>query len=69
MNYSKVGIMDHEVLVKAKLIALREVYLELIKDHRIPYDFCLKVKEKIKELESIEFVDDYLEIKNIPIIN
>lgn len=41
-----------ELMAQAKLFAYRDVYLDMLNDHRIPYDFCLKVKEKITELEN-----------------
>lgn len=48
---------------QAKILGYRELYLELLKDERIPYDFCMKVKEKIKALEAtIAFVDEFTSI-------
>ncbi len=57
------------IIVRSKMIAYREIYLELLKDERIPYDFCLKVKEKIKALESILFVDEFLEMPPLDLEN
>jgi hypothetical protein len=47
--------MNNPAEIKAKLDAYREIYLELLNDHRIPYDVALKIKEKIKALEAIAF--------------
>lgn len=50
---------------QAKILGYRELYLELLNDERIPYDFCMKVKEKIKALEAkatIAFVDEFTSI-------
>jgi hypothetical protein len=57
---------EQMLVSKTKALAYRELYLELLQDHRIPYDFCLKVKEKINALEAILFVDEYLEIPPLP---
>lgn len=43
-----------ELVVQAKLFAYRDVYLDLLNDHRIPYDVCKKIKEKIVALESVD---------------
>lgn len=59
----------NSIVVRSKMLAYREVYLELLKDERIPYDFCLKVKEKIKALESILFVDEFLEMPPLELEN
>lgn len=50
------------IATQAKILGYREIYLELLKDERIPFDFCMKVKEKLKALEAIAFVDEFTSI-------
>lgn len=45
--------MNYEIIViKTKILAYHELYLELLKDDRIPYDVCQKIKEKIEGLTN-----------------
>jgi len=57
--------MNHPAEIKAKLAAYHEIYIELLNDHRIPYDVCSKIKEKIKSLEAIAFVDEVLAMEPV----
>lgn len=42
-----------KVLVeRAKLLAIQEIYVEALSNHEVPYSFCLKIKEKINEIEA-----------------
>lgn len=51
-----------QIKIQAKILGYRELYLALLKDEKIPYDLCMMVKEKVKQLEAIAFVDEYLDI-------
>lgn len=41
-----------EMVARAKLMALQEIYIEALREHKVPFSFCSKIKEKINALEE-----------------
>ena len=61
--------MENLIVTQAKIVALRELYVDLLRDTDVPYKVCQKVKEKIVNLEKILFVDEFLATPPLSILS